>query len=161
LPETTFRDSLQIVLLLGGAIAYAWFYQERFSEDPSSSPVHDRSLPGLSKKAERLRWQWANVAILIVLAEIAFGPVRSWGTPVALLIVTASYLSGPRIRTRFGGEIDLTSQQQTTRRRWAILPAVFVLFKGTDFQTEWMHPAILVLAGTVFAVLILVPEPPL
>jgi hypothetical protein len=64
------------------------------------------------------------------------------------------------MKMRFGGEIELTPSQKATRRRWAIVPAVVVLFKGTDFrQSEAILAVILVLAGLVFALVILAPEP--
>jgi hypothetical protein len=76
-----------------------------------------------------------------------------------LLVVALGYLSGPRLTTRFGGESDLTAQQRATRRRWAVVPALLFPFKGTDFNTEPFYAYCLLFTGTLFAVLILVPEP--
>lgn len=106
-----------------------------------------------------MRWRLANAAILAVALEVAFDNVRSWGIYVALLVVAVGYLSGPHLTTRFGGEIDLTPRQQATRRRWAIVPVLLFLFKGTDFHVEPFHAYFLVFTGSLFALLILVPEP--
>jgi len=107
-----------------------------------------------------MRWRLANAAIIAILLEIMFNGVRSWGILVALVFVAAGYLSGPRMKMRFGGEIELTPSQQATRRRWVILPVALALFKGTDFRSQSGWAVLLVLAGLVFAVLIIVPEPP-
>ena len=106
-----------------------------------------------------MRWRLANAAILAVALEVAFNSVRSWGIYAALLVVAVAYLSGPHLTTRFGGEIDLTPRQQATRRRWAIVPALLVLVKGTNFHVAPLHAYFLVFAGSLFALLILVPEP--
>ena len=106
-----------------------------------------------------MRWRWANVAILAVGFEVALGYVCSWGILIELLVVAAGYLSGPHLTKRFGGEIGLTPGQQATRRRWTIVPALLFLFKGTDFRAELFHAYFLVFAGSLFALLILVPEP--
>lgn len=159
--EITWKQFLQFLLLIAGALAYTWLYEGWLSDDPASSPEQERDLPKLNKNAERRRWRWANVAILVAIAETAFGPVRSWGVLVALVIVAAAYLSGPRITIRYGGEIDLTPLQQATRRRFGIVPVALVLYKGTDFKTEPIHATILVVAVLAFALLILAPEPPL
>ena len=106
-----------------------------------------------------MRWRCANAAILAVGFEVALDRVRSWGILVALVVIAVGYLSGPYLTTKFGGEIDLTPAQQATRRRWAIVPALLFLFKGTDFHVEPFHAYFLVFAGSLFALLILVPEP--
>jgi hypothetical protein len=149
----------QAVLLLAGAIVYAWLYEGWLSDDSGSSEENS-SLLKLSNKGERMRWRLANAAILIILLETTFTGVRSWGIYVALLFAGAAYLKGPYMSTRLSGEIELSPSQQTTRRRWVILPVALALFKGTDFRSQLAWAVILVVAGLVFAVLILVPQPP-
>ena len=69
------------------------------------------------------------------------------------------YVSTPYLTTRLGGEIELSPRQQSTRRRWTIVPVMLVLFRGTDFETGGIHAYVLVTAGLAFAMLILMPEP--
>jgi hypothetical protein len=156
-----FDQLAQAVLVIAGAVVYVWLYEGWLSDDPTSSSEENSSLMRLSNRGERMRWRLANAAIIVILLEIMFTGVRSWGILVALVFVATGYLSdGPYMSTRFGGEIELTPSQQATRRRWAIVPAIVVLFKGTDFrQSDSVLAVILVLAGLVFALLILVPEP--
>jgi hypothetical protein len=159
--EITSKQFLQFLLLIAGALAYTWLYEGWLSDDSGTSSEKERDLPKLNRTAERTRWLWANVAILIVFAETAFGPVHLWGVLIALVIVAAGYLSDSHIITKYGGELDLTPRQQATRRRFGIVPVILVLYKGTDFKTEPIQAAVLVVAALAFAVLILVPEPPL
>jgi hypothetical protein len=155
-----FGQVAQWVFGIAVLVVYAWLYEDWLADDSASSSEEDSSLLRLSNKGERMRWRLANAAIVVVLLETAFTGVRSWGIYVALLITAIAYLSGPFVTTEFGGGIELTPRQQATRRRWAIAPAILVLFKGTDFrQSESVHAVIVVLAGLVFALLILVPEP--
>jgi hypothetical protein len=145
--------------MIAGALAYCWLYESWLSDDGLSSAEEERSLFRLSRDGEKMRWRLANVAILAIAFEVGFSGVRSWGICVALAVVAFGYLSGPHLTTRYGGEIDLTPSQQATRRRWAIAPALLFLFKGTNFHVEPYNAYLLAFSGTIFAVLILVPEP--
>jgi hypothetical protein len=145
--------------MIAAAAAYCWLYESWLSDDGLSASEENRSLLRLSNSGEKMRWRLANIAILAVILEVALNRVRSWGILVELLVVAIGYLSGPHLTTRFGGEIDLTPAQQATRRRWAVVPALLFLFKGTDFRVAPFHAYFLVFAGSLLALLILVPEP--
>ena len=148
----------QIVFMVAAALAYTWLYESWLSDDEDSPAEQESSLFRLNAKGERMRWRFANAAILVILLETIFNVVRSWGIYFALLTVAAAYMGSPFL-TRWGGEIELTPRQQAIRRRWGILPAALLLYKGTDFRVGTPYAVVLLFAGLVFAVLILVPEP--
>jgi len=153
-----FDRPLQFFIAIALAAAYVWMYESWLSDDAASSEEEAPSLLSLSKRGERMRWRLANAAIVVVLLEVLFKGVHSWGIYFALLIVAGAYLSSPFLVTG-GAGIALTPRQQATRRRWAIVPALLVLYKGTDFRVAPVNAVILVSAGLSFALLVLVPEP--
>jgi len=149
---------LQFFIAIGLAAAYVWVYESWLSDDATSSEEQTSSLLSLSTKGERMRWRLANIAIIVVLLEVLFKGVHSWGIYFALLIVAGAYLSSPFL-VKGGEGIALTPRQQSTRRRWAIVPAFLVLYRGTDFRVQPVNAVLLVSAGLAFVLLILVPEP--
>ena len=150
--------TLQFALVIAVTIAYVWRMQSWLSDDAPESDEENSSLLRLSRKGEYVRWRLADAAIFVVLLEIAYNAAHSWGIYFALLIAVVAYLASPHLITG-GTQIDLTPRQNATRRRWAILPVAFLLFKGTDFQVEPLDAVTMVAAGLLFALLILVPEP--
>jgi hypothetical protein len=140
-------------------LVYLWLYEGWLDDDSGPPPGQDPELLKLSRNQERMRWRFAGFAILIVLAEMLLGRVHSWGIYAALLMLGGMYVSTPYLTTRLGGEIELSPRQQSTRRRWTIVPVMLVLFRGTDFETGGIHAYVLVTAGLAFAMLILMPEP--
>jgi hypothetical protein len=92
------------------------------------------------------------------LIAIALAAAYLWAYESWLSDDAASSQEGPFL-VAGGAGIALTPRQQATRRRWAIVPALLVLCRGTDFRLAPVNAVILVSAGLAFAVLILVPEP--
>jgi len=150
----------QLLYSFPGAILlcllYTWFYEASFSETPEEA---NAPLLKLSPIGERLRWRLAAVAMYAILLDILTCDVISWGIYVAIVICAGGYFTGDVATTGFGG-YALTKHQQVLHRRWAIVPALFVFYRWTDFRRgNLLCTLTLSVALIMVLVLILIPEP--
>ena len=152
--------NLHFFVSLAGAIVlclvYTWFYEESVSDGPRED--HNESLLRLSRVGERLRWRLAAIAMYTILADLLFGDVRSWGIYGALLVGVVGYFTGNIVTTGFGS-YEISETQQAWHRRFAIVPALLLFYKGTDFHGNLAGTFVLSASLVVVLILILVPEP--
>jgi hypothetical protein len=113
----------------------------------------------LSRRGEQLRWRLAALAMGVILFEVCFQKETSWGVYAALAACAAGYFMGDMVTVRGGGGYFLTPEEQATRRRFAIIPTLLLLYKGTDFRQTNFHIVVLCVALVIVTLLVLIPEP--
>jgi hypothetical protein len=100
----------------------------------------------------------AALAMTVIFLEVFLGRVSSWGIYLALVFCAAGYFTSDMVTSKFGGYFQ-TPEEQATRRRFAIIPTLFVFYRGTDFRRNVFDAVVLGAALIIVASLVLVPEP--
>ena len=114
----------------------------------------------LSQRGEQVRWRLAALGMCVILFEVFFQKVVSWGVYIALIVCAAGYFTGDMVTTKFGGGYFLTPEERASRRRLMSIPTLLVFYKGTRFsQGNAVYVLVLSIALFTVTLLVLVPEP--